>query len=162
MNRPNVTPSAKRRTYAIDKPEAVAPWAASLRSRLKEAFGSDELGQHALDLLSSSLTAQTLKSYAGSLSQFAEFCHDSENISPLEATTATVVRTTKRTKRGDLGALRCHKSAAREEEVIDIDQEEAMEIELSEEEEHELLQRHDEEVEANRMHMEDELLDKGS
>eukprot|EP00873_Tetraselmis_striata_P009634 jgi/Tetstr1/429898/TSEL_019763.t1 len=26
------------------------------------------------------------------LSQFAEFCHDSENISPLEATTATVVR----------------------------------------------------------------------
>eukprot|EP00873_Tetraselmis_striata_P017895 jgi/Tetstr1/438159/TSEL_026762.t1 len=35
---------------------------------------------------------RTLKSYAGSLSQFAEFCHDSENISPLEATTATVVR----------------------------------------------------------------------
>eukprot|EP00873_Tetraselmis_striata_P010561 jgi/Tetstr1/430825/TSEL_020608.t1 len=43
-------------------------------------------------MLSSSLTAQTLKSYAGRLSQFAEFCHDSENISPLEATTATVVR----------------------------------------------------------------------
>eukprot|EP00873_Tetraselmis_striata_P002348 jgi/Tetstr1/422612/TSEL_013418.t1 len=43
-------------------------------------------------LLSSSLSAQTLKSYAGRLSQFAEFCHDSENISPLEATTATVVR----------------------------------------------------------------------
>eukprot|EP00873_Tetraselmis_striata_P035185 jgi/Tetstr1/455449/TSEL_042278.t1 len=37
------------------------------------------------DLLSSSLSAQTLKSYAGRLSQFAEFCHDSENISPLEA-----------------------------------------------------------------------------
>eukprot|EP00873_Tetraselmis_striata_P022960 jgi/Tetstr1/443224/TSEL_031262.t1 len=53
---------------------------------------SDELGQWTLDLLSSSLTAQTLKSYAGRLSQFAEFCHDSENISPLEATTATVVR----------------------------------------------------------------------
>eukprot|EP00873_Tetraselmis_striata_P022814 jgi/Tetstr1/443078/TSEL_031134.t1 len=43
-------------------------------------------------MLSSSLTAETLKSYAGRLSQFAEFCHDSENISPLEATTATVVR----------------------------------------------------------------------
>eukprot|EP00873_Tetraselmis_striata_P003204 jgi/Tetstr1/423468/TSEL_014149.t1 len=43
-------------------------------------------------MLSSSLTAQTLKSYAGRLSQFAEFCHDSENISPLEATTATLVR----------------------------------------------------------------------
>eukprot|EP00873_Tetraselmis_striata_P038001 jgi/Tetstr1/458265/TSEL_044753.t1 len=57
-----------------------------------DAFGSDELGQRTLDLLSSSLSAQTLKSYAGRLSQFAEFCHDSENISPLEATTATVVR----------------------------------------------------------------------
>eukprot|EP00873_Tetraselmis_striata_P009139 jgi/Tetstr1/429403/TSEL_019314.t1 len=58
----------------------------------KDAFGSDELGQRTLDLLSSSLSAQTLKSYAGRLSQFAEFCHDSENISPLEATIATVVR----------------------------------------------------------------------
>eukprot|EP00873_Tetraselmis_striata_P022647 jgi/Tetstr1/442911/TSEL_030974.t1 len=58
----------------------------------KDAFGSDELEQRTLDLLSSSLAAQTLKSYAGRLSQFAEFCHDSENISPLEATTATVVR----------------------------------------------------------------------
>eukprot|EP00873_Tetraselmis_striata_P007604 jgi/Tetstr1/427868/TSEL_017946.t2 len=58
----------------------------------KDAFGSDELGQRTLDLLSSSLSAQTLKSYAGKLSQFAEFCHHSENISPLEATTATVVR----------------------------------------------------------------------
>eukprot|EP00873_Tetraselmis_striata_P000644 jgi/Tetstr1/420908/TSEL_011971.t1 len=54
-----------------------------------DAFGSDELGQRTLDLLSSSL--KTLKSYAGRLSQFAEFCHDSENISPLHATTATVV-----------------------------------------------------------------------
>eukprot|EP00873_Tetraselmis_striata_P016956 jgi/Tetstr1/437220/TSEL_025950.t1 len=86
------TLSVKRRTYVIDEPEAVAPWAASLRSRLQDAFGSDELGQRTLDLLSSSLSAQTLKSYAGQLSQFAEFCHDSENISPLEATTATVVR----------------------------------------------------------------------
>eukprot|EP00873_Tetraselmis_striata_P018261 jgi/Tetstr1/438525/TSEL_027077.t1 len=57
----------------------------------KDAFGSDELGQRTLDLLSSSLSAQTLKSYAGRLSQFAEFCHDSENISTLEATGATVV-----------------------------------------------------------------------
>eukprot|EP00873_Tetraselmis_striata_P034057 jgi/Tetstr1/454321/TSEL_041240.t1 len=58
----------------------------------KDAFASNKLGQRTLDLLSSSLTAQTLKSYAGRLSQFAEFCHDSENISPLEVTTATVVR----------------------------------------------------------------------
>eukprot|EP00873_Tetraselmis_striata_P005089 jgi/Tetstr1/425353/TSEL_015802.t1 len=38
------------------------------------------------------VAAKTLKSYAGILSQFGEFCHDSENISPLEATTTTVVR----------------------------------------------------------------------
>eukprot|EP00873_Tetraselmis_striata_P046159 jgi/Tetstr1/466423/TSEL_010951.t1 len=66
--------------------------AADVDVAAKNAFGSDELGQRTLDLLSSSLSAQTLKSYAGRLSQFAEFCHDSENISPLEATTATVVR----------------------------------------------------------------------
>eukprot|EP00873_Tetraselmis_striata_P046408 jgi/Tetstr1/466672/TSEL_011160.t1 len=66
--------------------------AAGVDVAAKDAFGSDELGQRTLDMLSSSLSAQTLKSYAGRLSQFAEFCHDSENISPLEATTATVVR----------------------------------------------------------------------
>eukprot|EP00873_Tetraselmis_striata_P020224 jgi/Tetstr1/440488/TSEL_028814.t1 len=66
--------------------------AADVDVAAKDAFGSDELGQRTLDLLSSSLSAQTLKSYAGRLSQFAEFCHDSENISPLEATAATVVR----------------------------------------------------------------------
>eukprot|EP00873_Tetraselmis_striata_P017515 jgi/Tetstr1/437779/TSEL_026433.t1 len=53
---------------------------------------SNELGQRTLDLLSISLTGQTLKSYSGRLSLFAKFRHDSENISPLEATTATVVR----------------------------------------------------------------------
>eukprot|EP00873_Tetraselmis_striata_P027807 jgi/Tetstr1/448071/TSEL_035370.t1 len=57
-----------------------------------DAFRSDELGQRTLDMLSKSLIAQTLKSYAGILSQLAEFCHDSEKISPLEATTADVVR----------------------------------------------------------------------
>eukprot|EP00873_Tetraselmis_striata_P036098 jgi/Tetstr1/456362/TSEL_043097.t1 len=45
-----------------------------------------------LDLLSSSLTSHTLKSYAGKLSRFAEFSHDSKNISPPEATPITAVR----------------------------------------------------------------------
>eukprot|EP00873_Tetraselmis_striata_P007549 jgi/Tetstr1/427813/TSEL_001785.t1 len=36
------------------------------------------------------LRGVTFRSYASKLSQFAEFCHDSENISPLEATTATI------------------------------------------------------------------------
>eukprot|EP00873_Tetraselmis_striata_P021265 jgi/Tetstr1/441529/TSEL_029759.t1 len=58
----------------------------------KVSTSDGELGQRTLDLLSNSLSAQTRKSYAGRLAQFAEFCHDSENISPLEATTATVVR----------------------------------------------------------------------
>eukprot|EP00873_Tetraselmis_striata_P041154 jgi/Tetstr1/461418/TSEL_006528.t1 len=38
------------------------------------------------------VAAKTLKSYASRLSRFAEFCHDSENFSPLEATIAFVVR----------------------------------------------------------------------
>eukprot|EP00873_Tetraselmis_striata_P038814 jgi/Tetstr1/459078/TSEL_004528.t1 len=42
--------------------------------------------QRILDILSSLLTSHTLRGYAGKLSQFAEFYHDSENISPLEAT----------------------------------------------------------------------------
>eukprot|EP00873_Tetraselmis_striata_P010486 jgi/Tetstr1/430750/TSEL_020535.t1 len=70
-----------------DLPRCGAPYSSN-----RVAFGADELGQRTLDLLSNSLTAQTLKSYAGRLSQFAEFFHDSENISPLEATIATVVR----------------------------------------------------------------------
>eukprot|EP00873_Tetraselmis_striata_P023219 jgi/Tetstr1/443483/TSEL_031491.t1 len=41
--------------------------AADVDVAAKDAFGSDELGQRTLDLLSSSLSAQTLKSYAGSL-----------------------------------------------------------------------------------------------
>eukprot|EP00873_Tetraselmis_striata_P001204 jgi/Tetstr1/421468/TSEL_012417.t1 len=63
------------------------------RGRKEEAFGSDELGQRALDLLSGShrFTSQVL--YTGRLSLFAEFCHDSKNINPLmEATTATAFR----------------------------------------------------------------------
>eukprot|EP00873_Tetraselmis_striata_P040334 jgi/Tetstr1/460598/TSEL_000523.t1 len=70
----------------------------------KDAFGSDELGQRTLDLLSSSLTAQTLKSYAGRLSHFAEVCHDSENISPLEATTTVVRYVAWIGERGHIGA----------------------------------------------------------
>eukprot|EP00873_Tetraselmis_striata_P028859 jgi/Tetstr1/449123/TSEL_036333.t1 len=49
----------------------------------KEPFGSNDLKNRTLDLLSNSLSAETLKSYAGKLSQFAEVCQDSENISPL-------------------------------------------------------------------------------
>eukprot|EP00873_Tetraselmis_striata_P005622 jgi/Tetstr1/425886/TSEL_016259.t1 len=50
---------------------------------------SDGVGRLSLELLE---LYETLKSYAGRLSHFAEFCHDAENISPLEATTATVLR----------------------------------------------------------------------
>eukprot|EP00873_Tetraselmis_striata_P014235 jgi/Tetstr1/434499/TSEL_023591.t1 len=81
---------ARNHAEAIDK--AFRFRLAFLRRLNEVKHVHDELRQRTLDLLSSSLTAQTLKSYAGKLSQFAEFWHDSENISPLEATTATVVR----------------------------------------------------------------------
>eukprot|EP00873_Tetraselmis_striata_P017328 jgi/Tetstr1/437592/TSEL_026263.t1 len=58
--------------------------------RDREAPGSYELGQRTLDLPSSSLTSHTLKSYADKLFHIVEFCHDSENITPREAS-ATVV-----------------------------------------------------------------------
>eukprot|EP00873_Tetraselmis_striata_P039246 jgi/Tetstr1/459510/TSEL_004877.t1 len=82
----------ERRVFEATVASSAKATATSRVAAAADAFGSDELGQRTLDLLSSSLSAQTLKSYAGRLAQFAEFCHDSENISPLEATTATVVR----------------------------------------------------------------------
>eukprot|EP00873_Tetraselmis_striata_P042874 jgi/Tetstr1/463138/TSEL_008072.t1 len=54
-----------------------------------KASTSDGVGRLSSELLE---LCETLKSYAGRLSQFVEFCHDSENISSLEATTAIVVR----------------------------------------------------------------------
>eukprot|EP00873_Tetraselmis_striata_P010487 jgi/Tetstr1/430751/TSEL_020536.t1 len=52
---------------------------------------------------------ETLKSYAGKLSQLAEFCHDSENISPLKTTTATIVRYVAWIgERGHIGAKSLH------------------------------------------------------
>eukprot|EP00873_Tetraselmis_striata_P004471 jgi/Tetstr1/424735/TSEL_015252.t1 len=68
---------------------------AGVVAKVSTSDGVGRLSSELLELCEAtfrSLTAQTFKGYAGRLSQFAEFCHDSENISPLEATTATVVR----------------------------------------------------------------------
>eukprot|EP00873_Tetraselmis_striata_P015512 jgi/Tetstr1/435776/TSEL_024667.t1 len=68
---------------------------AGVVAKVSTSDGVERLSSELLELYEAtfrSLTAQTLGSYAGKLSQFAEFFHDSENISPLEATTATVVR----------------------------------------------------------------------
>lgn len=78
----------------IDYPEVFAPWTASLRTHLHEAFGANKLRYRALDLLSCSLTAPTLKSFTGKLTMLAELRHDSENdITPsMAATTAIILR----------------------------------------------------------------------
>eukprot|EP00873_Tetraselmis_striata_P045792 jgi/Tetstr1/466056/TSEL_010643.t1 len=76
----------------VDKDVAVD---AGVAAKVSTSDGVGRLSSEPLELCEAtfrSLTAQTLKSYAGRLSQFAEFYHDSEIISPLEATTATVVR----------------------------------------------------------------------
>eukprot|EP00873_Tetraselmis_striata_P043366 jgi/Tetstr1/463630/TSEL_008492.t1 len=68
---------------------------AGVAAKVSTSDGVGRLSSELLELYEAtfrSLSAQIVKSYAGRLSQFAEFCHDSENISPLEATTATVVR----------------------------------------------------------------------
>eukprot|EP00873_Tetraselmis_striata_P046302 jgi/Tetstr1/466566/TSEL_011068.t1 len=72
---------------------------ADVAAKVSTSDGVGRLSSELVELCEAtfrSLTTQTLKSYAGRLSRFAEFCHDSENISPLEATTATVVRCTAR------------------------------------------------------------------
>eukprot|EP00873_Tetraselmis_striata_P022550 jgi/Tetstr1/442814/TSEL_030898.t1 len=80
------------RVADVDKDVAVD---AGVAAKVSTSDGVGRLSSELLELCEAtfrSLTAQTLKSYAGKLSQLAEFCHDSENISPLEATTDTVVR----------------------------------------------------------------------
>eukprot|EP00873_Tetraselmis_striata_P046689 jgi/Tetstr1/466953/TSEL_011407.t1 len=68
---------------------------AGVAAKVSTSDGVGRLSSELLELCEATFrtrSAQTLKSYAGRLSLFAEFCHDSENISSLEATTATVVR----------------------------------------------------------------------
>jgi hypothetical protein len=64
-----------------------------MTARLRKMLGTDQIGNTALHLLSSSLVPTTYSNYDSGMRQFAAFCHE-ENIHPLQATTLSVVRYT--------------------------------------------------------------------
>lgn len=79
--------------YGLRLEAAQAPWSASLAETFHNLLGSDKLGATAVALLRSSLAPSTYSSYGSALRQFFIFCTE-ENIAPLQATPATMVRYT--------------------------------------------------------------------
>jgi hypothetical protein len=72
---------------------APAPWSADLAEAFQDLLGTDKLGVTAVALLSNSLAPSTYASYDNALRQFFFYCTE-ENIAPLQATPATMVRYT--------------------------------------------------------------------
>jgi site-specific recombinase XerD len=70
-----------------------APLSADLAETFQGLLGTDKLGVMAVALLSNSLAPSTYASYDSALKQFFIFCTE-ENIAPLQATPATMVRYT--------------------------------------------------------------------
>jgi hypothetical protein len=70
-----------------------APWSADLAETFQDLLGADKLGVTAVALLSNSLAPSTYASYDSALRQFFIFCTE-ENIAPLQATPASMVRYT--------------------------------------------------------------------
>jgi hypothetical protein len=77
--------------YGLRIGTAPAPWSADLSTTFQDLLGSDKLGVTAVALLSNSLAPSTYASYDSALRQFFIFCTH-ENIAPLQATPATMVR----------------------------------------------------------------------
>jgi site-specific recombinase XerD len=72
---------------------APAPWSAELAETFQDLLGTDKLRVTAVALLSNSLAPSTYASYDSALIQFFILCTE-ENIAPLQATPATMVRYT--------------------------------------------------------------------
>jgi hypothetical protein len=70
-----------------------APWSADLAETFQDLLGTDKLGVTAVALLSNSLAPSTYASYDSALRQFFILC-TGENIAPLQATPAKMVRYT--------------------------------------------------------------------
>jgi hypothetical protein len=72
---------------------APAPWSADLADTFRDLLDTEKLGVTAVALLSNSLAPSTYANYDSALKQFLIFCTH-ENIAPLLATPATMVRYT--------------------------------------------------------------------
>eukprot|EP00873_Tetraselmis_striata_P018822 jgi/Tetstr1/439086/TSEL_027576.t1 len=94
-----------RENFKTTRPgrEAVAPRATFAKDATKDPlvramgsietlYGTDDWGAKVLDLLTTSLTANTYSNYEGKIRLIAEFCIDEEGISPLDCTESTCVR----------------------------------------------------------------------
>ena len=79
--------------YCLQFGTAPGPWSADLAETFQDLLGTDKLGVTAVALLSNSLAPSTYASYDSALRQFFIFCTQ-ENIAPLQATPATMVRYT--------------------------------------------------------------------
>jgi hypothetical protein len=96
LNSP-VQPARSLRTrppcYHLQLRAAPAPWSADIAETFQDLLGTDKLGVTAVALLSNSLAPSTYASYDSALRQFFIF-RTKENITPLHATPATMVRYT--------------------------------------------------------------------
>ena len=79
------------RKYRLQAPSSQAPWAAGMAAAYGDGLGSDNLGQLALTLLTSSKDEKTYKTYGSALKHFFNFCRE-EGLAPLEVTVLHIVR----------------------------------------------------------------------
>jgi site-specific recombinase XerD len=70
-----------------------APWSSTIAETFQTLLGTDRLRVTAITMLSNSLASSTYANYDSALRQFFAFCKE-ENISPLQATPATMLRYT--------------------------------------------------------------------
>jgi hypothetical protein len=79
--------------YGLRLETTPAPWSTDLAETFQDLLGTDKLGVTAVALLSNSLAPSTYANYDSALRQFFILCTQ-ENIAPLQATPATMVRYT--------------------------------------------------------------------
>jgi hypothetical protein len=79
--------------YRLQTDLAQAPWSSDLAETFHPLLGTDRLGVTAITLLSNSLAPYTYANYSNALRQLVAFCTE-ENIAPLQATPATMIRYT--------------------------------------------------------------------
>jgi hypothetical protein len=77
--------------YRLQTDSTQAPWSSDLAETFHPLLGTDKLGVTAITLFSNSLAPSMYANYDSALRQFFAFCIE-ENIAPLQATPATMIR----------------------------------------------------------------------
>jgi hypothetical protein len=79
--------------YQLIKPSAYDPWHASMRNHGDVVVETDDVGDLVLDLLTGSLAPTTYNNYGTGMQRITVF-RDKDGITPLQATTADMLRFT--------------------------------------------------------------------